>query len=73
MPIFEYECGDCGHVTAFLEKAGKRGDHPCEECGSKRTKKRFSTFAAQSAPDAETCPCCTTGSCPMAGRCPGAS
>ena len=71
MPLFEYECDDCGHVTTFLEAAGKGGPHACEECGSKKTKKAFSTFAAHangSAPERpEKCRSCTSGSCPMAG------
>ena len=24
MPIFEYRCNECGHVTEFLEKAGAK-------------------------------------------------
>ena len=46
MPIYEYRCKNCGHVTAFLEKLGAKKRHPCEKCGSPRTAKRFSTFAA---------------------------
>ena len=73
MPIFEYRCGECGHVTAFLEKAGRRGPHACEECGSRQTEKLFSTFAPQSgsspAPPRAGCQSCSTESCPYsAGR-----
>jgi putative FmdB family regulatory protein len=72
MPIFEYRCGKCEHVTAFLEKAGVKGSHACEKCGSKATEKAFSTFAAQvAAPAAPAGRCprsatCTSESCPMA-------
>ena len=69
MPLFEYECTDCGHVTTFLESAGKKTAHACESCGSKNTAKLFSTFAAHAAgaaPDRpEKCRSCTSGSCPM--------
>lgn len=74
MPIFEYRCSDCNHVTSFLEKAGARGPHACEACGSRQTEKCFSVFSAQaSAPGAcRTCPGadatagqCTTGACPF--------
>jgi len=34
MPIYEYRCKNCGHVTAFLEKLGAKKRHPCEKCGS---------------------------------------
>lgn len=70
MPIFEYECSQCGHVTSFLEKVGAKGPHKCEQCGSNKTKKAFSTFAAQVAPSAAPVPsCANAGSC-QSGSCP---
>ena len=61
MPIFEYRCSECGHVTEFLEKAGAAGSHPCEQCGSRKTEKVFSTFSAQASsarpPQCESCAC----------------
>jgi putative FmdB family regulatory protein len=66
MPIFEYRCKECGHVSSFLEKPDSRGKHPCEECGSTQTEKVFSTFSAKagesSSGDAGSCP---TGTCPL--------
>ena len=49
MPLFDYECSDCGHTTAFLEKAGTKKKHACEKCSSTRTSKLFSTFASRTA------------------------
>ncbi|HUS93039.1 MAG TPA: FmdB family zinc ribbon protein [Phycisphaerae bacterium] len=69
MPIFEYRCTKCGHVTEFLEKAGARGKHACGQCGSAATKKAFSTFAAHAQQAAPACPnrgSCASESCPMA-------
>ena len=71
MPIFEYRCGKCGHLTAFLEKAGTKGRHACEECGSTQTEKVLSTFAAQSGGSAAEPACpnrgtCSSGTCPLA-------
>jgi len=63
MPIFEYRCSTCGHVTAFLEKAGARHPHVCEKCGSKDTEKVFSTFAAKSGKGSSAS--CPTGTCPL--------
>ena len=63
MPIFEYRCKQCAHVTAFLEKADVRHAHPCEKCGSKNTDKAFSTFAAKSGKASSTS--CPTGTCPF--------
>ena len=65
MPIFEYKCKKCGHVTSFLEKADKRGSHACEKCGSKSTEKLFSTFAAKSDGPSSSGPSCPTGTCPL--------
>lgn len=65
MPIFEYRCGECGHVSSFLEKAGGRRARACEKCGSKDTRKVFSTFAAKSGGHASDNPSCPTGTCPL--------
>jgi len=72
MPIFEYRCTECGHVTAFLEKAHSRRKHPCEECGSAKTEKALSTFVARSARPAPAAACpqrgtCTSDTCPLSG------
>lgn len=64
MPIFEYRCRKCGHVTSFLEKAGAKKDHACEECGSKATEKMLSTFAVKMGGSSST----GGGSCPT-GTC----
>ena len=68
MPIFEYRCKQCEHVTAFLEKAGARGRRICESCGSSATEKALSTFAPQAGRSGSTrCQTCPTGpSCPAA-------
>jgi len=63
MPIFEYRCRECGHITAFLEKADGRHPHACEDCGSKDTEKVFSTFAAKSGGASSSS--CPTGTCPL--------
>ena len=66
MPIFEYRCKQCGHVTSFLEQAGSRKTHVCEKCGSRATEKLLSTFAARTKPNSglgdSSCP---TGTCPL--------
>ena len=66
MPLFEYRCKKCVHVTTFLEKAGSRKPHPCEECGSTETERLLSAFAAHGGEGASggnaSCP---TGTCPL--------
>ena len=60
MPVFEYRCKRCDHVTSFLERAGANKGHACEKCGSEDTEKIFSTFAAKVGPS----------SCPRSSSCP---
>ncbi|MBN1554095.1 MAG: zinc ribbon domain-containing protein [Phycisphaerae bacterium] len=65
MPMFEYKCKQCGHVTSFLEKAGSKTAHVCEKCGSKDTEKMFSTFAAKMGGSSSSGSSCPTGTCPL--------
>jgi len=44
MPIFEYKCEDCGHVTEVLEKPGARKKRTCGQCGGHKMAKIFSAF-----------------------------
>jgi len=65
MPIFEYRCKQCSHVTSFLEKAGTKKSHPCEKCGSKEVEKLLSTFAAKTGTSSTGDSSCPTGTCPL--------
>ena len=65
MPLYEYRCRDCGHVTTFLESAKARGQHPCEKCHSARTDKVFSTFSAKISQQQGGTGNCPTGTCPL--------
>jgi len=65
MPIFEYQCKKCSHLTSFLEKVGSRKAHACEKCGSKDTEKVFSIFAAKSGGPSSDSSSCPTGTCPL--------
>ena len=64
MPIFEYRCMKCGHVTAFLENPKARQRHKCEKCDSEDTEKVFSTFVAKSGTSSSGSSC-PTGTCPL--------
>lgn len=66
MPIFEYRCERCGHVSSFLEKSDSRRKHTCQECGSADTEKVFSTFSARAhKPAPPSCSGqCESGTCP---------
>jgi len=60
MPIFEYQCKECGHVTEVLERPGGRADHKCGKCGSQDVEKLFSAFglgrSAASGTSSASCP-----------------
>lgn len=49
MPLYEYECENCGKVTESLRSTSK-ADRPiaCEHCKSKKTHRLHSVFAAGS-------------------------
>lgn len=48
MPIFEFICQECGApFEELLRSADVISEVCCPECGSKRVKKRISTFAAR--------------------------
>lgn len=66
MPLYEYRCKECGHVSTFLEKAGSRKPHACETCGSKKTERLLSAFAThggEGTSGGDTS--CPTGTCPL--------
>jgi len=67
MPLFEYRCSTCGHVTEFLEKAGSRGKHTCAKCGGTDVEKLLSSFAAGASAGSATggTASCPTGTCPL--------
>lgn len=74
MPVFEYRCKQCGHVTSFLEHGRPSKSHLCASCGSKRTEKLLSTFAARSgllaSPAAAACQTCPASSDSCRRSCP---
>ena len=65
MPIYEYRCKKCGHVTAFLEKPVTKKRHACQRCGSPKTDKLFSAFAAHAGHSASGDFSCPTGTCSL--------
>ena len=66
MPLFEYRCQACGHVTEFLEKADTKAKHPCEQCGSKKTDRILSAFAVgKGGASGSAGGSCPTGTCPL--------
>ena len=47
MPVYEYECEKCGQVTEALRKMSEAdATIACEKCGSEKTHRNHSVFAA---------------------------
>lgn len=38
MPIYEYECGECGHQFELFQKINAKKKANCEKCGGKSEK-----------------------------------
>ncbi|MGQ9730916.1 MAG: FmdB family zinc ribbon protein [Candidatus Zipacnadales bacterium] len=71
MPLYEYQCLDCGTISEVLVPRGTKGSN-CPHCGSKNTRKTFSVFAISSPPCPSERKCETDGprnTCPMSGQC----
>ena len=66
MPIYEYRCKECGHVTEVLEAMNARGSHRCEECKGRKLEKQFSAFGVGGGKDSGSSSSCPTGTCPFA-------
>ena len=47
MPIYEYDCSDCGERVELLIR-NQEETPVCPECGGTRLEKAFSVFAARS-------------------------
>ena len=74
MPIFEYQCQDCGHVMEVLVSSAKAKKPACEKCESKKVNKKLSGFAVGQAKTQVACDNCPSGgTCGSAGMggCPG--
>ena len=77
MPIYEYVCRACGHeFEELVMSASSRDKARCPQCGSGRTARQMSVFAAHETEAAAgrpaiggPCAQCgdAKGSCPFAG------
>jgi len=57
MPMFEYQCGKCGHISEILVKSSGKKKQKCEKCGSSDMSKLFSSFAVGRAGCSESKQC----------------
>ncbi|MDY6988426.1 MAG: zinc ribbon domain-containing protein [Thermodesulfobacteriota bacterium] len=74
MPLFDYQCLDCGKRSEVLI-AGSDEDPQCQACGSTNLKRLLSAHSSMSGPSKNRVPgpgdttCC--GSTPGQGGCAG--
>jgi putative FmdB family regulatory protein len=77
MPIYEYQCPECGRIQEVLIAPGDRDDAiPCDRCGASQAQRVLSAHAAAPAfsrPKGHTC-CgreerCATPPCASEGTC----
>ena len=72
MPIYEYKCQKCGHITEQLRSMSTADDATaCEECQSKETQRVQSVFAANSGGGGAVPDCCPAGPMTGGGCCGG--
>ncbi len=71
MPIFEYQCDDCGsQFEKLVGRASQRLDVACPACGENHVTQQYSTFAPRANGGAkEAQPTCASGMCATPGLC----
>lgn len=47
MPIYEYECGECGEQSEFIQKFKSAPKRKCPKCGRMKLKKLISAGSFQ--------------------------
>ena len=47
MPIYEYQCAECGQLFEELVSASAEAAPPCPECGAAGAGRLFSAFATE--------------------------
>ncbi len=71
MPIYEYQCSDCGGHFEIMAPRSRRKERPtCTECAGRNTKRVMSSFSARSRTNSGTtrvggsvCSTCAATSC----------
>jgi putative FmdB family regulatory protein len=70
MPIYEYECRDCGEQFEALIRGKEKP--ACPACGKRKLTKQFSVPAAHTSGSSPECPAREAGACDVSpGGCGG--
>lgn len=65
MPIYEYQCTQCGEKFEIRQSIGEDGSKlTCPKCEARNPKRLLSSFFSPGSSTSEvSCPTCTTGTC----------
>jgi len=65
MPIYEYQCTQCGEKFEVRQSIGEDGSKlTCTKCNAQNPKRLFSSFFSPGSSTSEiSYPTCTTGTC----------
>lgn len=55
MPVYEFQCDDCGEKFSEIRKMGDFTPGKCVSCGSQNVKKIFSGFSSTSSSAGSSC------------------
>jgi len=62
VPIYEFECNDCGNIISELRRIGDSSNAECPECNSMHTRRIMSIFAGgRSCADCSSASTCSGG------------
>ena len=67
MPIFEFDCDECGEPFEKLVRSTSKDKVACPTCGSTRVKKKLSAFAAKMSGGSSASSRSDSGSCSTGG------
>ena len=68
MPIYEYQCTECGERFEVRQAIGEDGSNlSCPKCHAQNLKRLFSSFfssgSSTTEPSVPSCPTCSSGVC----------
>lgn len=69
MPIYEFDCEECGRRSELLVRSSQWAGERCPKCGSQRLVKQFSTFSSSMAGAAAASEPSCSGNPTSCGRC----
>jgi len=69
MPLYEYECGNCGHLFERLRAMNDDDPRACPTCESERVMRRISMFAASTSSGGFRSSAASGGGCACGGSC----